>query len=346
MKRIIFMVLLVLVLAFPVSAMDFTAPEAPDAAQQYMNEETESFADGLWYILRTAIADLQPELAQAAGSSLALIAVAVLLSVMQSASPGASSVAELVSTIGIAGILIKPTNAFIALGVETVSELSEYGKILIPVMTSALAAQGATTSATAIYTATALFDTILSTGISRLMIPMLYAYLCLCVVNSAVSHNLVNELRGFIKWLMTWMLKIVLYIFTGYMTISGVISGTADASAIKAAKIAISGSVPVVGNILSDASEAILVSAGVMKNAAGIYGILTMIALFISPFLKIGLQHVVLKLTAAVCGVFGSKRCVSLIQDFSTVMGLLLAMTGTICLLHLISTVCFMKGVA
>lgn len=346
MKRIIIIMLCVWLLAVPVSAMDFTAPEAPDAAQKYMTDETESFADGLWYIICTAVADLQPEIAQAASSCLALIAVAVLLSLMQSASSNISAVAELVGTIGIAGVLIKPTNTFIALGVETVNTLSEYGKILIPVMTSAMAAQGATTSATAIYTATALFDMILSTGISKLMIPMLYMYLCLCIVNSAVTHNLVNDLRSFVKWLMTWILKIVLYIFTGYITISGVISGTADASAIKAAKIAISGSVPVVGSILSDASEAILVSAGVMKNAAGVYGILTMIALFISPFLKIGIQHIFLKLTAAICSVFGSKRCISLIQDFSSVMGLLLAMTGTICLLHLISTVCFMKGVA
>lgn len=346
MKRMIITLLWVLLLSTPVSAMDFTAPEAPDVAQKYLTEDTESFADGLWYIICTAIADLQPEIAQAASSCLALIAVAVLVSVMQSSSSNISAVAELIGTVSIAAILIKPTNAFIDLGVETVKALSEYGKILIPVMTSAMAAQGATASATAIYTATAMFDMVLSTGISKLMVPMLYIFLCLSIVNSAVTHNFVNELRNFIKWIMTWILKIVLYVFTGYITISGVICGTADASAIKAAKIAISGSVPVVGSILSDASEAILVSAGVMKNAAGVYGILAMIALFISPFIKIGVQHVFLKLTAAICGVFGSKRCIGLIQDFSSVMGLLLAMTGTICLLHLISTVCFMKGVS
>ena len=53
-----------------------------------------------------------------------------------------------------------------------------------------------------------------------------------------------------------------------------------------------------------------------------------------------------LKITAALCGVFGVKEASDLIGDFSGAMGLLLGMTGTVCLLLLISTVCFMKGMA
>ena len=75
-------------------------------------------------------------------------------------------------------------------------------------------------------------------------------------------------------------MKIVLYAFTGYIGFTGVVSGTTDAMAMKAAKLTISGAVPVVGGILSDASEAVLVSAGIMKNAAGVYGILAVLAIF------------------------------------------------------------------
>ena len=82
-----------------------------------------------------------------------------------------------------------------------------------------------------------------------------------------------------------------------------------------------------------------------MKNAAGIYGILALLAILLRPFLKIGIHYLLLKATAAVCSVFGSKSTVGLIEDFSAAMGLLLAMTGSVCLLLLISTVCFMKGV-
>ena len=138
----------------------------------------------------------------------------------------------------------------------------------------------------------------------------------------------------------------MLYVFSAYMGITGVVSGSVDAASIKATKLAISGAVPVVGGILSDASEALLVGAGVIKSAVGVYGLLAILATWIGPFLQIGCQYLLLKATAALCGVIGAKETTGLITDFSGAMGMLLAMTGTTCLLLLISTVCFMKGVA
>ena len=75
------------------------------------------------------------------------------------------------------------------------------------------------------------------------------------------------------------------------------------------------------------------------------YGMLAILSIFIGPFLKIGIQYLLLKATAAICGVLGGKRATALIQDFSSVMGFVLAVTGTVCLLLMISTVCFMRGV-
>lgn len=244
-----------------------------------------------------------------------------------------------------ASILLTSANSMIHLGAETVTSLSEYGKLLLPVMTAALAAQGGTTASAALYVGTTAFDMLLSSFISKLLVPMVYLYLALAAANSAIGEDVLKKMRDFIKWLVSWLLKTLLTVYTTYMSISGVVSGTTDAAALKTAKVTISSVVPVVGGILSDASEAVLVSAGLMKNAAGIYGILAVLALFLSPFLRIGVHYLILKLTAALCGLFGTKRMTDMIEDFSTAMGLLLAMTGSACLLLLISTICFMKGV-
>ena len=178
------------------------------------------------------------------------------------------------------------------------------------------------------------------------MVPMVYIYLCVSVCCNLWEQPLLQQIRKLLKWLVTWGLKIVLYVFTGYITITGVVGGTTDATILKATKLTISGVVPVVGNILSDASEAVLVSAGMMKNAVGIYGLLAVIALWIGPFVRIGLQYLMLKITGGIVQMFAPKQVAELILDFSGAMGLVLAMTGTVCLLFLISTICFMKGVA
>ena len=346
MRRFVLLIITVIFLTIPVSAIDFTAPAAPDTAEEYMPENTESFGEGLWYILKSAIHKLQPSISEASGICLSLFAITILTSLLHSFSGSTKKVVELAGVFMISLLLMQPANTLIKLGTQTVTELSEYGKLLLPVLTAALAAQGFASSSAALYAATALFGSVLSSAISKLIVPMLYIYLCLCIANSAVGEEVLKNLSKFVKWVITWCLKIILYVFTGYIGITGVVSGTADAAAVKAAKIAISGTIPVVGGIISDASEAILVSAGIMKSTAGVYGLLTVLAVCVGPFLQIGVQFILLKVTAAVSGTIGAKRLCELMQDFSGAMGLILAMTGTVCLLLLISTVCFMKGAA
>lgn len=345
MKKLILVVLLLIGLTIPANALEITAPTVPDSAQELMPVDTESFGEGLWYVFKSAVQALQPDIADACGSCLMVIAAVMLTSLLGSFPGTAKSVAELAGTVAVACLLLSSANSLISAATETITELSDYGKLLLPVMTAAMAAEGGITGSAALYTGTALFDAVLGSLISAVLIPMVYTFLALATANSALGQDLLKKLRDFVKWLVTWCLKIILYVFTGYMSITGVVSGTTDQAAVKAAKLTISGMVPVVGGILSDASETILVSAGVVKSAAGVYGLLAVLAIAVGPFLRIGVHYLLLKLTGAVCGVFAGKKTTELIQDFSTAMGLLLAMTGAVCLLLLISTVCFLKGV-
>lgn len=322
-----------------------SAPAVPWSGAEFMPEGAESFGEGLWMILQKGFSAIHPDIKEATGISMSLIAVILLISILRLLPGGRQKALECVGAVTIGTLLLQSTNSLIRLGISTISEISSYGKLLLPVMTSALAAQGGVTASTALYAGTAIFDTVLTALLSNLLRPMVYIYLMLSTANAALGDDLLKKMADFVKWLMVWILKTVLYVFTGYMGITGVISGTTDAISLKAAKLAISGAVPVVGGILSDASEAVLVSAGVVRNAAGIYGILAIGAVFIQPFLQIGCHYLILRLTGSVCAVFGVKGCTDLIDRFSTAMGLLLAMTGSVCMLQLISTVCFLRGV-
>ncbi len=324
---------------------NFTAPTAPVSAEKYLPSQVESFGDGLWYVIKQAISQISPELTQAAGVCLSLLAIVVLLTVFENFSPDSGKTICLAGTVTIALLLLQPTGSVISDAAETIQQISQYGKLLLPVMSGAMASQGGATSAMMLYSGTVAFDILLTTFLSRITLPVIYVFLAVCVANRAIQNDILSNISKGIKWFLTWSLKIPVYIFTGYMTITGVISGSVDASAIKAAKIAISGSVPVVGGILSDASETILAGVGLAKSSAGVFGILVLLAILIGPFLKIAVRYGILKLTFMLCSAIGSKESSGLIEDFSAAMGFLLAATGTICFIHIISTVCFMKGV-
>lgn len=345
MKKAVFAIGIIFLLAMPVSAAQITAPTVPESGAEVMPENTDSFGLGLMELLCSALIRIQPDLREASKVSLGATAAVMMVSILQSFSGSVKHAADLAGATVTTAVLLLSTNSLIRLGFETVTELSEYGKLLLPVMTAAMAAQGGVTTSAALYTGTAVFDAVLGSLISKLLLPMVYLFLALAAANAALGEQTLRKMADFIKWLVSWCLKTILTVYTTYMGITGVVSGTTDAVALKATKVTISSVVPVVGGILSDASEAVLVSAGFMKNTAGIYGIFAVLAVFLQPFLRIGAHYLMLKLTAAVCGTFGCKSLTDLIGDFSTAMGLLLAMTGAVCLMLLISTVCFLKGV-
>ena len=345
MRKVIIGLFILMSFTLPVQATSITAPPAPESAELMVPEQPETFSEGLTTVLSEALDYLYPAFRSAAATCFAIIVTVLLTSLVQNLHGSTERVSDMVAVVSVSFLLLTGSRTLIRLGAATVAELSEYGRLLLPAMTAAMAAQGSVTTSAALYTATAFFDSLLSGLISSAIVPMLYIYLCMAVASCATGENLLDKLAGFVKWGMTWCLKIVLYVFTGYISITGVVSGSADAAAIKATKLTISGMVPVVGGILSDASEAVLVSAGLVKNAVGIYGVLVIIALWIRPFIQIGMQYLLLKLTAGICGMFGTKAPVKLISCFSGAMGMLLAMTGAVSLLLMVSVVSMMKGV-
>ena len=345
MRRWIIASIALLGIIMPVQATGLTPPLAPDSAVVMVPEQPETFSEGLKTVIIEAMNYLSPALRSAGTTCFGVIAVILLASLIQNFPGATQKVTDMVATVSVAMLLLSPSGALIRLGAEAVAEISEYGKLLLPVMTAAMAAQGGTATSAALYAGTAFFDALLSGIISSVIVPMLYVFLCLAIASCATGAEILGKLLGLVKWAMTWSLKIVLYVFTGYMGITGVVSGAADAAAIKATKLTISGMVPVVGGILSDASEAVLVSAGLVKNAVGMYGVLVIIALWIRPFMEIGVQYLMLKITAGLCGIIGAKAPVKLISGFSGAMGMLLGMTGTVSVLLMVSVVCFMRGV-
>jgi len=347
MKRLILLIALLILLPVPVQAdaVEYTAPTVPQEGAAYMPQERTSFGSALWELAGKVLAELRPDLRAAASSCLGVFAGVLAASILALIPGDTKRAVQMTLTLAVSAALLGTTQTMVRLGADTVREMSDYGKLLFPVMTAAMAAQGGVSASAALYTGTTIFDTLLSSLIASLLVPLVYLFLAFAVANSAVGEGALKKLRDLVKNALSWCLKTVLTVFTAYMSITGVVSGATDAATLKATKMTISSVVPVVGGILSDASEAVLISAGVMKSAAGVYGILAILAVFLSPFLRLGVQYFVLKGTAAVCGVFAAGPATELIEDFSTAMGLLLGMTGAAAVMLLISTACFLRGV-
>ena len=247
--------------------------------------------------------------------------------------------------LGICAAIVGTMQTMVSLAVGTVQDISAYSACFMPVMASVAAMSGCVTASTALYAGTVLFVELLLQLISKLLVPAVFLYLAISTAEAALSSDMLSELREFIGWLISKSLRILLYLFLAYMSATSVISGAADAAALKATKAAVSGMIPVVGGIISDASETLLASASILKSSIGIFGMVAVVATCLLPFLRVGIQYLLLKVTAAISGTVGLQSHIKLLKHCADAMGYLLAMCGTSALLLLISSVCFMKVV-
>ena len=212
----------------PVYALDFQAPEVPESGSEFMPDDTQSFSDGLWSIIKEGIAHIKPSLVQSAGICFSVTACVILCSVIKTF-PGAQSKAvELVGTLLIGFLLLKPSNTMIHLGADSIKEISTYGKLLFPVLTATLAASGGMTQSAALYAGAVAVNTVFTSTISSILVPAVYVYLCLAIAAGAIDNQYLDKIQRFIKWLITWGMKLVLYAFGAFMSLTGVITGAVE----------------------------------------------------------------------------------------------------------------------
>jgi stage III sporulation protein AE len=309
-----------------------------------MPESTDSFIDGLLELLQKSIRLMLPDIQEASDVCTVIVAVSVLCAMIPIVSERTKNVSEVVGVAVILNAVFRHTNSLILLASDTVQEIFEYGKLLCQVMTAALSAQGGAALSTGLYVGTVLFIALLGWLVSIILVPLTGFYLLFAVGNCAFEDEFLNKAAISIKGFLLWSLKTLMVVFTTYMSITSVVTGSADLAVMKSVKTVFSAVVPIVGGILSDSSEAVLAGMAMVKNAAGIYGLLAVLSIFTGPFLRIGIHYLMIKMTAILCCVFGSKRISALADCLSGTMSILLAMVASGCMLVTVSMICFLKG--
>ena len=299
--------------------------------------------EGLSTLAAQAAAQMSGIVKSAVRSGALVLTIALFSSLAEavSAQSGAQGLdaARLVGAIALSGAALGDVSSLLALGRESVEHLVDFDRILIPTITAAAAASGSVTGAASRQMATLLCVNLLLTLMKGVLIPMVYLYVAACTGAAAADHPGLGAIAGLIRWAVQGILKWLLLLFTAYLSVSGVIAGTADKAAAKLTRFAISGMVPVVGGILSDATESVLAGAGLMRSAVGVFGTIAVLAFCLTPFLRLLVQYLLYRVAAVLAASVSAGPAAALIEQIGSAFGLIMAMTGTAALLTLISVI-------
>ena len=103
---------------------------------------------------------------------------------------------------------------------------------------------------------------------------------------------------------------------------------------------------PVVGGVISDTAETLLAGAAILRNAAGVFGMLAVLGICVAPCLNLGAHYLLYKGTAALAATAaGSGRLTGLIEALGTAFGLILAMTASCAVLLTVAMVSAVSAV-
>lgn len=280
-------------------------------------------------------------------------AVVILLTAVARGFSGAAGGAadgliDMAGALGCAAILLRDFTGMLAQCRSVLQEISAFSAVLQPVLATVLSVGGNAATATALQVASMFVFDLVIRLINVLLVPAACAYLSVTAVDAATGNEMLHGVAAGIKGAASGVLKLILTLFTAYLTVAGGVSGSVDRVALKTAKFAVSGAVPVVGGVISDATETLLSGASLLKNSVGIFGMLCVTAICLIPFLRAGASYLCYKAGAAVLSPLCSGSLRQMLAGVGTGFGLLLGMLSTCCLilyLELVYVVAMVKPV-
>ena len=343
MRTIILCTCVLLLLSVPALAVDAqqVRDAVPEEAGQLLDGHTQTFSEGLRAIVTNAFPTFSQAVGEALRSAGVMLAAVFLCALAERAD--APDPARIAGTVCITAAGLSQMQSLAGTGTRALAELQGFADILLPAMSVSTAVSGGVTASAAIYAGTSLFCDVLMRGMGALLLPAVYGYLALSAARTLSGSELLVRLAKLVKGFFRNGIKAVVFVFTAYLTVTGLVTGSADATAVKAAKLTLSGVVPVVGSMISDCSETVIVGAAAIRNTIGILGMLAVIAICVGPFLRTAAQYLVLKLAAAAGSAMNQKPLPELMDAVAEATGFLLSMLAAQALMLLISCLCYLK---
>lgn len=302
---------------------------------------------GLW---KDALKGIRGSVRGALRSMLLLLTVVLCCGVLEGAycavdAKRIPNYTQIAGALTITWITMGDFSSFMGMGAEVMEQISEFSRMLLPTLASASAAAGSITAAGAKQVGTVFFLDLLITAVNRLLLPLLHVYIGTLAAGAMLQGKNLNGLAALMKKIMIWILSGILLLFSGYTAVTGILAGSADAASVKALKVTISAMLPVVGGVVSDASETVLVGAQMLRNTAGVYGMIVVTGICLLPFLKVGVQYLLYKCAAFLAGTASTGPVVQLMEGFAGAFGVLLGMMGSSALLMFIAMTSFLMAV-
>lgn len=332
--------------ALEVSEVISNAPAESDVEYS----EKPSFTDGVSDVFSKTLESIKVFLSQGLKCVCVIAAVSFMVSAVESVTPIAENgtvktALSLAGAIAVTAVASGSVTSVMGMGREFISGIEVFSKALLPTVAAAEAACGVAGAATVKAGITLLFSDVLITLINRVLLPLVYINIFAATANAAAKNNVLQKISEFSAKTVSMTLKVILGAFVSYVGISGIVAGSVDKAGLKVAQFAMGAAIPVVGGAVSEAAETVVAGAAMIKNSIGVFGMLSILSAFATPFAAMLVNYLSFKAASLISSPVINGQIASLSSKLAESFGLVIAMCATVATVIIIAIIAAMRSV-
>lgn len=200
---------------------------------------------------------------------------------------------------------------------STVHSLQVQMQAIFPVLLTLIATSGGSVSVAVYQPAVLFLSEIIVDIVAGIVFPLAAM---ICVLNMVGNMSQEIKLKNFSNLfasVIKWVLGLSLAAFTVFLTVQGITSATYDGLSFKAAKYAVSNTVPIIGGFLGSGFDLVIAGSVLIKNSVGSCGIFLLVIVLIVPLVQLIAYNLFLKLAAAVTEPIGDAGISNFLSSLS-----------------------------
>ena len=258
-----------------------------------------------------------------------VLIIAILCGLIQNFRPNfaSSGVNDIVLFACFSSIILLLSNQIINLwqnGQNAINNIAILTEIMSPIIITLMLSSGGNVSATVYSPTVAFLVQVVVNIILNFIFPLIGIILILSLLNSLSSSIKLNKSVDFLYSIFKWVIGITTTVFGVFISIQGITSATFDGVSLKAAKYAISNSIPMIGGFLGGGFDFVVAGSILIKNAIGISVVVALFYIVLTPIIQILIFSLLLKFVGALVEPISDSRisafCFSMSKCLSYVL--------------------------
>ena len=250
------------------------------------------------------------------GQLIIIAIISALIKNIQSSfqSESVTIVANFVLMILLTTLAVQSFSVISELITTTITRMHDFIIALLPLLLSLMAMLGGVISASFFHPLIVTFLYFIVLLVDKFILVLIFLSLILHLVSQMNRKFQLTKLADLLRQVGLTLLIISLTIFLTVLSTQGAISAVQDGLGIKTAKFVTNNFVPVVGRMLSEATDTIFATTQVLKNGLGIFGLIFILLIVSLPIVKVAIVGSFFKLAAAIIQPIGDDQVVKSIS--------------------------------